>query len=437
MYKTLSAPITVQVELTSVCSSNCIHCYNHWRHQDDGCLGHMSDDILQRTLEELVRNEVFQVTFTGGEPMLRKKQLYRGIETLTRAGISCSVNSNLRHIDSSDVKNLLSRGVGGILTSLHSYDCATHDYMSQSQGAFDDTMRGIRIAMENGLKVAVSMVVTKVNCNHVVPTGLFLKDIGVTQFYATKASPPVNSINFQRFMVSQDELMCVLEDIKALKEIHGMQCGILECYPMCLYKSASRFPFVAERRCSAGTTTCTIGSDGGIRPCSHSDKVYGSIMTNGLRLSWNAMVECRDGSQLSKTCKNCPSFARCSGGCRVDAAYCNGKIDTLDPYADARAITDIEPPKTSLPQVAPNERFSVYNRIKFRSEEHGALAAALEDQGSPVMITHDTRELVDSVRGRTFSSSELADIAGIDVTQAGELCGLLLNDRVIVRVDSK
>ena len=30
-YRELSAPISIQFEITGACNNNCVHCYNHWR----------------------------------------------------------------------------------------------------------------------------------------------------------------------------------------------------------------------------------------------------------------------------------------------------------------------------------------------------------------------------------------------------------------------
>ena len=40
LYRCLSAPISVQVELTARCPNRCVHCYNHWRKQTERFLLH-------------------------------------------------------------------------------------------------------------------------------------------------------------------------------------------------------------------------------------------------------------------------------------------------------------------------------------------------------------------------------------------------------------
>ena len=75
LYKTLSAPITCQIELTTACDNNCLHCYNHWRHEDDSENYNFTNDILEKITNEIIESGVFQVTFTGGETLLMKNVL--------------------------------------------------------------------------------------------------------------------------------------------------------------------------------------------------------------------------------------------------------------------------------------------------------------------------------------------------------------------------
>lgn len=107
LYNTLSAPITAQVELTTGCDNDCLYCYNHWRHDKEVPGANMHRDLLDIVLQELLDNNVFQVTFTGGEVLLRKKELFYGLEKLIQGGISCAVNSNLTLLTLEDAKKCM------------------------------------------------------------------------------------------------------------------------------------------------------------------------------------------------------------------------------------------------------------------------------------------------------------------------------------------
>ncbi len=435
MYRALSAPITCQIELTSACNNDCIHCYNHWRHCDQKPNDYMTDEMIDRTVQEMAKNNVFQVTLTGGEVFLRRSSLFRMIEKLISADISCAVNSNLTIFTRDDAKRLRDLGIGGILTSVCSFESHRHDEISRRRGSFEKTMRGIALAIEGGLTVAVSMVVTKLNIHDIKKTGLFLKELGVRQFFATKASPPLNAKDFNRFMISKAELMKVLDDLVDLRENANLDVGILECYPLCGYQKQSLYSFATGRRCSAGITTCTVSATGGIRPCSHSDEEFGNIESEGLQTAWNNMTVCRDGSRLPDTCRSCKLLPRCSGGCRVDAFYCTGKYDEMDPYAAPEEIPLVKLSKLDLPKTQQGQSFVINKNLKVRREPFGVLIADRNYAGTPAFITHDTFKLIEHLHNKPFTVTDVMNIVGLPIDSVTTFCGAMLRDRIFLAIE--
>lgn len=71
IYRTLSAPISLQWELTDWCNQKCFHCYNYWRKDTDPSADVIPelDDTFRIIANEIIANHVFSVTITGGEPL--------------------------------------------------------------------------------------------------------------------------------------------------------------------------------------------------------------------------------------------------------------------------------------------------------------------------------------------------------------------------------
>jgi radical SAM protein with 4Fe4S-binding SPASM domain len=432
LYRRLSAPITCQVELTTACNNDCIHCYNHWRYGTGTNNEIMDASLLGIVIDELLKNEVFQVSLTGGEPLLCKKQLFTGVEKLIAGGVSCTVNSNLIGLAEPDAKALRELGLHGILTSVCASTAELHDRITQREGSFAKTIRGIGNAVNAGLAVGVSMVVTRLNRDEVVKTALMLKALGVDKFYATKASPPLNARGFDMYMITRDELLLVMDSLAELRDVHGMDVGILECYPLCGYVDQTRYEFAAGRRCSAGVTTCTISAKGEVRPCSHSDEVFGNIAEDGLVKTWLAMDDWRNGSKLPLACRECKHLARCSGGCRVDAKYRSGNYNTLEPYATPDRVPLIKLAKPEVVHLDPKRRIIVNPNLRAKREEFGVFVADKERVNSPALITQATYELVEGLRGRIFNVEEIAELTSLDLANSLKLCHGLIRDRVFL-----
>jgi radical SAM protein with 4Fe4S-binding SPASM domain len=389
----------------------------------------MNTPTLERIVDELVKAKIFQVTITGGEPLLNKKILFEAIKKLIENKIPCAVNSNLTLLKKEDAEMMYGFGMLGVLTSFFSFDETIHDFIAGRKGAFRDTLNGISVAIESGLKVAVSMVITKFNEKDIIKTAKFLKDYGVNQFFATKASPPVNSTNFQKHMVSNDSLIKSLDDLFFLQKEERMDVGILECYPLCAYLGGS-YEFAKKRSCSAGITTCTIGTNGDVRPCSHSDDIYGNIMANDLTVIWKNMVNLREESVLPTECISCSYLQECSGGCRVDAKYCHGKINSLDPYARPEKTPEIIINKTVFALPDDYNCFIFENNRIERIEDGGVLIASLRNPGEPVLITDDTYDLLLGFDGQ-FSIDMFSNESGLDKNLSEKICAMFLRDGII------
>lgn len=439
MYHTLSAPVSCQIEITTGCNNNCIHCYNYWRHDKKIKNSNMSRSALNKVVADIIESNVFHVTFTGGEPFLKKDILFDGIESLIKGGVVCDINSNLTLFTKNDAEKLISFGVGGVLTSISAPHEILHDYIMQSKGAFQATMNGIKVAQRAGLAVAASMVVTKLNINEVYATGAFLYSIGINQFYATKASPPVNSLDFSQYMLSQNELTGLLEQLRLLREELHITVGALECYPLCSYLNQEAYSFMSDRRCSAGVTTCSIGSDGSIRACSHDDVSYGNILHEGLMGAWRSMSSWRDGSLLPQVCRECDFFSRCSGGCRVDASYISGEKSCLEPYADPNNIKNVilRSAKFNIDLFDIKMALCVSNNLKYRDEGFCVLCAGYKNIASPATLSNATYKLIQFLTKKIFTLDDVIRYTGLSVDHAKALCNALLADEIFQPVERR
>lgn len=209
MFRQLLAPISVQWELTSICNYNCVHCYNYWRDKavSDSNLQNVQDFFLAELIvNQIIQNNVFQVTLTGGEPLVVLQKYFPILLKLHDSGVGININTNLSLLDDNHILMLKEIGVKSILTSLMSFDEEMHDFISDTPGAFKKSCDGIRKAVDSGFRVAVNMVVSKKNLEHVIKTGQLVKRLGASVFCATKASKPLSCVDFGEYQLSIEDL---------------------------------------------------------------------------------------------------------------------------------------------------------------------------------------------------------------------------------------
>jgi len=404
LYKTLSAPLDIQVEVTTLCNEACVHCYNFWRggkfketanHLPDATLG---KDKVQAIVDQLAESQVFRVTFTGGEPFLFRQAVTEGIRSAKKQGLDCSLNSNLTTITRKDAESLKEAGLDSVLTSFHSFDEETHDAITQRKGSFIRTLRGIKICQDVGLDVGVNMVVMRTNSGQVFETGKFAKNLGIKSFSATKAVPRLGGNNFSEIGIDRSAFKKMIADLILLEKTFEINVDTLMAYPFCALSDLESFWKFAQHSCGAGTTTCTIGSSGDVRPCSFADETYGNIFADSLPQIWRRMKDWRDGSRLPENCvDNCKYFSQCGGGCRMEAKFAGDKAG-MDPLATgpldviSLPVSDFNPSPADFWE----KRLIVAPNLRLRKEDFGGIIAPQGHQ--PVLIDSIAYEIINRLK---------------------------------------
>lgn len=168
MYKTLSAPLSVQIELTGTCPNKCSHCYNFWRDSDRAdSRGALKLEQIESIFIKLASAKIFDVVITGGEPLLNKKGLLACLRLANRYGLGTSLNSSLAPLTMDYLEELRRFGLKSVLTSILGPNAAIHDAITGNNGSFEKTTRNALMVQETGIKLTANMVVSKRNLSFI------------------------------------------------------------------------------------------------------------------------------------------------------------------------------------------------------------------------------------------------------------------------------
>ncbi|MCX6788654.1 MAG: radical SAM protein [Candidatus Jorgensenbacteria bacterium] len=405
MYQVLDAPLSAHLEFTSSCNHKCRHCYNYWRSSEDIPSIPLTKELATKIIEQLSKNSVFHVILTGGEPLLNMDVLVFAMNELKKRDISFSLNSNVTLLTNEMAERLRNAGLKTILVSLLSYEENIQDYITNRSGSHERTLRGIKIARENGIRIAINMVVSKTNLSHVKATGLFAKSLGSFAFSATRVMPPryeVATVNSE-FILDNSDVRKIMKQMVELKD-SGMFLESLVPYPTCFFESPDEVQIFGGRTCSAGKTSCAIASNGMVRACPHHEVQYGELENENLSTIWKRMNEWRDGSLIPDECKKCSSIGHCGGGCRVAApekVSCS-KDPAMKNAEDALFMTNQE---IQL-RINLDTLLKVSGACRFRNDA----TMGIINTGSikNTFVSHDTFRLLKEVNGRrSFTPREI------------------------------
>lgn len=170
----IELPLNIHWELTNVCNLRCVHCYQ----QDDGPRMPLpGDDILWTIAERVVEARVFELTLTGGEPLL-VPQLRDLVQFFNEHQIRPHITSNGMLVDDSAADWLSKVNV----TFQVSVDGATpeiHNAIRGSKRAFSRSIDSIRRLLDRGVEVSIAYCATPVNSSEIEPIVALSAELGV------------------------------------------------------------------------------------------------------------------------------------------------------------------------------------------------------------------------------------------------------------------
>lgn len=316
-FRELKSPINVQWELTPNCNYCCFHCYNYWR-TENNVSGHIDYGIV---VEQLIKNHIYNVTLTGGEPLLVYSDIKSYIEKMVNAGIKVSINTNASLL-TQEMARFFKENDIGLLISLPCCVPEINDRITTVEGSFEKTVNGIKLARRNNLKFAVNMVVSKLNKDYVIKTAEFLHDdLGISAINVTKACRPLMcASDFDNYALDINELRQVFNDLLYVKKKYSMFVDSLTVYPECMCNSQEMYDIFSKRKCYAGKTALAIGYNGDVKACARDNVSYGNLKNKSLKECWDAMACLRklDYEKLPKECRDCDVVEFCEGGCRLE-----------------------------------------------------------------------------------------------------------------------
>lgn len=331
MFRRLSAPMTVFLNVTNRCNLHCVYCSSNAGHRDSY---EMPSADMYRIVCQLIQAKVFHVILTGGEPFVRA-DLGDILEELVSNKIRVTILTNGTEI-SPDHAALLSRlSVDDVCISVDSSIVETND-ATRGRGSFERALRGIRTLGRCNVKPRLSVTVTAANHTEIE---LMVKDFlhwdvkGVSFSYLSGQG---RGGNVQKTLgLSWEQLKRCEGALRTIQsENPGFACGDV-CRWLALpaqlinpHNCADGSPEPGARLlpCGAGKTQCAITADGWMVPCNRfSDYRCGNLLTESFVDVWNSpamMCISSLANELTSStlcCQACRYNSVCAGGCRAEA----------------------------------------------------------------------------------------------------------------------
>ncbi len=311
--KQLSAPYRMDLALTYRCNNKCIHCYAGGPKQTT----ELTTQQWTAAIDKLHDIGIPHIVFTGGEPTMRDDLATLIEHTQKKELVSGLVTNGRKLKDKAYLQNLIDAGLDHIQITVESHDPRIHDKITDTPGSFNETVQGLKNAIETQIYTTTNTTLNKYNVDGIEQTIDFLHGLGLKQFacnsliYSGKAPEVANT-----FALNESTLEPILTRIIDKARHLGME---FTWYTPTQYCELNPLELeLGLKTCSACRINMAIEPDGTVIPCqSYIMAPLGNILTDNWNAIWNHSTckKIRSKDYSPEKCHECPTLNICGAGC--------------------------------------------------------------------------------------------------------------------------
>jgi AdoMet-dependent heme synthase len=310
-----TGPLYVSWNYTYACNFNCSHCYSRAASYPQ----ELSTEQYEAIVDQFVDARVFKVGLGGGEPLIRKDCL-RILERMGDAGIDTNITANGWFIDERTAARLAKARLGTLYVSLDSPDADEHDLFRRRTGSHARVLRALGCAVEAGVRVRLSTVVTSVNIRKLDRIVSMAEDAGLVGVEFKRFRPSGNGmLNREKYQLQQAAEEDLRQDVAGLQARSSVEV-------MLIYGAEPDGG--VDSGCPCGKKSICVRPNGDVSPCAYGEAVIGNLMETPLSYLWQHSPEL--------------DLMRSGGGCsalRPNPTPSNPYISSLRRDAPTPAVT--------------------------------------------------------------------------------------------------
>jgi radical SAM protein with 4Fe4S-binding SPASM domain len=267
-----------------------------------------------RIIDQLWDIGIPHICFTGGEATLRD-DLPQLITHAEGRGQITGLLTNGRRLSNYDyAKDLKSAGLDHVQITIESARPEIHDQMVRAPGAWQDTVSGIRNALELGLFVMTNTTLLDANADHIKETIDFLADLGVPTIgcnaliYSGKGKEVGTGI-------PEEDLSPLLDVVKQSTEKNEQRLIWYTPTQYCHFDPVQMH--LGVKACTAAQYNMCVEPDGNVIPCQSFYETLGNMLVDPWSSIWEHELALwlRERRYIPDSCQGCAIIAECSGGC--------------------------------------------------------------------------------------------------------------------------
>ncbi|MCE1245828.1 MAG: radical SAM protein [Firmicutes bacterium] len=324
----LSAPLRIYLDLTAGCNLRCRHCVSS---STVAAKNELTDEEIRELFEELAFLGVSELNIGGGEPLMRKGACDL-LQYASSLGLSVSINTNGTLIDEKMAKDLASVNFDKFNISMEGGTEEIHDFC-RGKGSFRKTLGAVEIlSAHTPHRINLDFTITKHNAAHLKSFFDLTQKLPVSSMCLGIIRPQGRAAQNTELLLTSDEQKDILNRIEALKSGFEKPVWSKILMPECSDEPSGRL--YKTFGCGAAQVACQIDAEGYMSPCNFFDEAdyRDNIREKTVNEIWHEnrfFIKLRNLQGNSK-CLNCKFHNHCRGGCRAQALYHYGDLNSPD-----------------------------------------------------------------------------------------------------------
>lgn len=337
-------PRVLAWEVTRKCNLNCIHC--RATASEDAPQGELTLAEYKTLIDDVAGFSQPIIILTGGEPLLRE-DLFDIAAYASGAGLRVAVSTNGTLVTSDTARRLSASGVATCSISIDGSNAEVHDDFRKQPGAFEASLRGMRILQEADIKVQINTSLTRRNMHDLDNIYKLVKNQKAHAWHIFMLVPTGRGES-----VADNELITSEDYEWILNYVYERnRDDEMEIKPTCApqYYRILRQRAKAEgipvdpqhfglnartRGCLAGMGFGFVSYRGDVFPCGYYPLKAGNVREQSFSQIWEKsplFAKLRDFRNYGGACGRC-RYIRVCGGCRARAYAVTGDDMASEPY---------------------------------------------------------------------------------------------------------
>lgn len=290
------------------CNQKCLHCYAAGQVHAD--TKELSTEEWKDIIAACKKARIPQLTFTGGEPTLRKDLA----ELIGEARwFVTRLNTNGVLLTQELCKELMDAELDSVQITFYSHQPEVHNRLVGAEN-YDKTVAGIKNALAASLNVSINTPLCSLNKDY-LKTLAFLKELGITYVTCSGLIVTGNARQeeSQETQLSNKEIYQVVKDATEFCYASGMEINFTS--PGWIEEEKLKKLGLDVPSCGACLSNMAITPNGKVIPCQSwlSGETLGDMRTDKWSKIWNHSV-CKKNRAFSAKMKQlCPLRGRESG----------------------------------------------------------------------------------------------------------------------------